>query len=95
MRFRCISYTDERAVVRAEPSWLGRMFGAKATTIELGRVKKPGELQGTFRMTPWVAKGSGRSLDELEDHEAIRHALDFREEPELPGARVAREVVTP
>lgn len=87
MKARCVEFSSTRAVVRLEPHWLARIFGARTTEIELGRVRKPGETPGTSRFTQWVCPGSGRDLDDLWQATLIREALDFREVGDVPQAR--------
>jgi len=83
MKARCIEFSETHAVVAMIPSWLALLFGARATFLELGRVKKPGDSPGRWRFTPWCCPGSGRMLDDLEHRDLILDALDFREADDL------------
>lgn len=91
MRARCVEFAPTRAVVRLEPNWLARVFGAPVVEIELGRVKKTGEAPNSIWFTPWVCPGSGRVLDDLWHADLIRDALDFREVSALLEAKARIE----
>ena len=88
MKARCIEFAETRAVVVMIPSWIALLFGARETFITLGRVKKPGDMPGICRFTPWCCPGSGRELDDIEHRYMILEALDFREAEDLPRAQV-------
>jgi hypothetical protein len=79
MRFTCIERSETRVVIYIDPGWIAkRILGKSPSTIELGRVKKPGSTTGTIRFTSWHARGSNRPLDTLPYAEQIANAIDFR-----------------
>ena len=76
MTARCVHFamnggragTAARATVVLDPSWFGRMFGARPRSVDLYNSN-----------AGWCAVATGRDLDHLPHGSLIRNALDFRE----------------
>ena len=73
MKATLVQRHDDRAIVRLTPSWLARVFGARAVLCELER--RP-VLYGPPQ-SRWYAAGTGREVDSLPYGVLIRDALDF------------------
>lgn len=68
MRAEAIELTENTAVLLMTPGWLGRLFGARVTRLELHK-----RVNGD-----WHAKVTGRDIDYMWHSSTIKHALDFR-----------------
>jgi len=83
MRATLVSRTTVCAVVRLEPGWLGRLFGARAVMVELERCG-----------SGWRTAGTGKFLCVVRHGAAIERALDFVQVAQLPAMRVTNERTT-
>lgn len=87
MKATLVERTDTTATVRLQPNWLGRLFGARDSIVELTWHR--GASSNNFA---WHAVGTGRDLHYLEHRDVIRYALDFVPVIAPPRARVHREL---
>jgi hypothetical protein len=74
-----IEVAAERATVVLTPGWLGRLFGARETVVEL-----------EWRDHGWRAVVSRKRLCEMKHQRLITRALDFRPCAYVPRAIARR-----
>lgn len=85
MRATLVYRDGDRAAVRLTPSWLGRLFGARETVVELER-----ERRSDGSILHWKSPGSDRRLFQLRHGAMIEDALEAVPVAALPLARVVR-----
>lgn len=81
MRARCVSYTETSATVVLEPSWLARLFGARAVAVDIVKCKSycGQKLDVLGSKLEWYTASSETRVADMSDGAEILRALDFRE----------------